>query len=203
MTTTLLRVLSAAAQQLGDLEVRSFALAEEADVRTALELLPEWSELVDLANACTDGLPQTIGERRFAIYRRLVVPGGQTREYYSEVAQGLGYDVEIDDVQELVPFQVSISAVEDYLFDDSFAFVAVIHAGEVTPRFFRTGVSVCGEPLCTSGNELLRCELDHLKPAHVLFLYAFDKPYTGYAPWSLEVPPPVELVLELPFPLIL
>lgn len=203
MTTTLLQVLSAAAQQLGDLEVRSFALADEADVRTTLELLSEWSELVDLANACTDGLPQTVAERRYAIYRRLVVPGGQTREYFAEVAQGLGYDVLIDDVQEVQAFRVEESTVETPLYDEDWAFVAIIHAGEVTPRFARTGISVCGEPLCTSGNELLRCELDHLKPAHVLFLYAFDKPYVGYSPWSLEVPPPVELELVLPFPTVI
>jgi hypothetical protein len=72
----------------------------------------------------------------------------------------------------------------------------------VTPRFARTGVSVCGEPLVTSGNELLSCELDRLKPAHVLFVYVFDKPYAGYAPWSFEVPASVSIALVLPLPTV-
>lgn len=202
MTTTLLEILRGAGELLGELEVRSLAIFEEMDVRTTLELLPEWAELVRLSDACTDGLPQTVPERRYSIFRRLVVPGGQTKEYFAEVARGLGYDVEVADVDELFAFVAEGSSAEDPDYDDSWAFVAEIHAGEITPRFARTGISVCGEPLVTSGNELLRCELDHLKPAHCLFLYVFDKPYTGYAPWNFEIPAALELRLVLPIPTV-
>lgn len=203
MTTRLLEILRAAGDLLGEIEVRSLDLFDEMDVRTTLELLPDWGELVHLADACTDGLPQTIQERRYSVFRRLVLTGGQTREYFAEVARGLGYDVELEDVEEFFAFRAEESSAEDPDYDDDWAFVARIHAGEVTPRFFRAGLSVAGEPLVTSGNELLRCELDHLKPAHVLFIYAFDKPYTGYAPWSFEVPTPVTLPLVLPIPTVI
>lgn len=198
--TTLQDLLRAEAELLAGVEVRSLDVHEEADLRTTVELLPEWAAWLGLAEDCTDGLPQTTLEQRFAAFRKLVTPGGQNRFHYSEVAQALGYDVEITDLVEFRAFLVETSAVEDPLYDDSWAFVLEVHAPEVTPRFARCGVSVCGEPLVTSGNELLSCTLDAIKPAHVLFLYAFDLPYSGYAPWSLEVPGPVALSLVLPIP---
>lgn len=198
--TVLQDLLRAAAEELADLEVRSLELLEEADVRTTVELLPEWAAWVDLAHDCHDGLPETGTEQRFAVYRKLVTPGGQSPFHYVEVAQALGYDVELEDLVEFVPFVVEASSVEDPLYDDSWAFVLEVHAPIVTPRFARTGLSVAGEPLVTAGNDLLSCTLDRIKPAHVLFLYVFDLPYVGYAPWSLEVPEPAPIALVLPIP---
>ena len=198
--TTLQDLLRAEAELLAGVEVRSLDVHEEADLRTTVELLPEWAEWLGLAEDCTDGQPQTKLEQRFAAFRKLVTPGGQNRFHYSEVAQALGYDVEITDLVEFVAFIAEASSAEDPCYDDSWAFVLEVHAPEVTPRFARCGVSVCGEPLVTFGNELLSCTLDAIKPAHVLFLYAFDLPYSGYAPWSLEVPAPVVLALLLPIP---
>lgn len=200
MTTTLLRVLRAPAELLAQLELRSLDLLEETDVRTTVELLPEWAEWLGLAEDCTDGLPQTTPEQRFAAYRKLTTPGGQNRFHYVEVAQALGYDVDLEDLVELLPFVAEGSDAEDPCYDDDWRFVLEVHAPEVTPRFARAGESVAGEPLVTFGNELLSCTLDNLKPAHVLFLYIFDKPYAGYAPWNFAAPTPVQLGLVLPIP---
>ena len=198
--TTLQDLLRAEAELLAAVEVRSLDVHEEADLRTTVELLPEWAEWLGLADDCTDGLPQTTLEQRFAAFRKLVTTGGQNRFHYSEVAQALGYDVEITDLVEFVPFVAERGRAGDPCYEDNWAFVLEVHAPEVTPRFARCGVSVCGEPLVTFGNELLSCTLDAIKPAHVLFLYAFDLPYSGYAPWSLEVTAPVALALLLPIP---
>lgn len=199
--TTLLALLRAPAQLLADLEARSRAIHEESDLRTVLELLPEWAQFLHLADDCTDGLPQTTAEQRYAAFRKIAVPGGQNRFHLSEVAKGLGYDVEIEDVEEVHPFVAEESSAEDPLYDDDWAFVAIVHAGEITPRFARAGISVAGEPLVTFGNGLLECTLDSIKPAHCFFLYVYDKPYTGYAPWNFAVPSSVALVVALPIPL--
>lgn len=198
--TRLQDVLRAAAELLAAVEVRSLALHEEADLRTTVELLPEWSRWLGLFDDCTDGLPQTTAEQRFAAFRKLVTPGGQNRFHYREVAQGLGYAVELEDLVEFEPFVAEASSAEDPCYDDDWRFVLEVHAPEVTPRFARAGESVAGEPLVSFGNELLRCTLDEIKPAHVLFLYVFDLPYLGYAPWNLHVPDPVPLPLVLPIP---
>lgn len=193
-------LLRAAGELLARAEERSLAIHDEADLRTSAELLPEWSAFVRLADDCDDGLPVTALERRFAVFRKLALPGGQNRFHFAEVARGLGYDIELSDIEELRPFLAESSQAEDPCYEDEAAFVAIVHAPEFTPRFARTGVSVCGEPLVTSGNDLLECTLDEIKPAHVLFLYLYDKPYTGYAPWNLETPPATPVALVLPIP---
>jgi uncharacterized protein YmfQ (DUF2313 family) len=193
-------LLAAQAELLAEVEVRSRDLHEEADLRTVLELLPEWAAFLDLANDCTDGLPETLVEQRFAAYRKVVLPGGQNRFHFAEVARGLGYDIDIQDIHEFFAFVVEASAVEDPIYDDAWAFVAEIHSTQVTPRFARAGLTVAGEPLVTFGNELLECTLDAIKPAHCLFLYVYDAPYVGYAPWNSAAPAPVALALQVPIP---
>lgn len=197
--TVLLDLLRAPAELLADVEERSLDLHDEADLRTVLELLPEWIEFLGLADDCTDGLPQTTTEQRYAAYRKIALPGGQNRFHLSEVAKGLGYDVEVVDI---VGFQAFVagSAAGDYLYGDDWAFAVEIHAGEVTPRFARAGITVAGEPLVTFGNGLLECTLDSIKPAHGFFLYVYDKPYTGYAPWSFAIPSSLPIRLVLPIP---
>lgn len=185
---------------LSDVEERSLALHEEADLRTVLELLPEWVAFLDLANDCTDGAPETALDRRLEAFRKVVLPGGQNRYHYSQVARALGYDVDIVDIVEGTAFEVEASSVEDPIDGDAFVFVAEIHAGVITPRFFRAGLSVAGEPLVTFGNHLLECTLDTIKPAHVVFLYFYDKPYVGYSPWNSAAPAPLALILRLPIP---
>jgi uncharacterized protein YmfQ (DUF2313 family) len=198
--TTLQDLLRALAELLAAVELRSLDLLEEADLRTTVELLPEWAAFVRLAEDCTDGLPQTTPEQRYAAYRKLVLPGGQNRFHVVEVARGLGYDVELADLVEFRAFVAEYSSAEEPCYDDAWPFVLEVHSSVFTPRFARTGESVCGEPLTSFGNELLSCTLEHVKPAHTHFLYVFDKPYVGYSPWSLEVPEPVALPLVLPVP---
>ena len=193
-------LLRAGAELLAAVEERSAAIHGEADLRTTLELLPEWAAFVRLASDCTDGLPQTIPEERFSIFRKVVTTGGQNRFHLAGVARALGYDVEVEDIEEPHAFIAEVSGAEDLASDDAWAFVAIVHAPEVTPQFARCGESVCGEALVTFGNELLECTLDAIKPAHTLLLYVYDRPYVGYAPWSLEVPAPVALPLVLPIP---
>lgn len=200
MTSTLLLLLRAPAELLAELETRSLAIHEESDLRTVLELLPEWSEFLRLAEDCTDGLPQTTPEQRYAAFRKVALPGGQNRFHLAEVARGLGYDVEVEDVEEVRAFVADGSDAEDPDYDDDWAFVAIVHAGEVTPRFARAGLSVAGESLVTFGNGLLECTLDSIKPAHCLFLYQYDKPYAGYAPWNFAVPAAARVALALPIP---
>ena len=197
--SVLLDLLRAQAELLADVEERSLDLHEEADLRTVLEVLPEWIEFLGLADDCTDGLPQTTTEQRYAAHLKIAKPGGQNRFHLAEVAQGLGYDVEVVDIVEFHAF-VAGSSAGDHAYDDDWAFVAEIHAGEITPRFARAGLSVAGEPLVTHGNGVLECTLDAIKPAHVHFLYAYDKPYAGYAPWNSAVPSTVPIPLVLPIP---
>jgi uncharacterized protein YmfQ (DUF2313 family) len=191
------RLFDAFAQVLAGVEVRALALLEETDVRTALELLPEWLELLDVFGDCNAGPPDTLAEQRFAAYVKLTLPGGQNAFHLSEVARLLGYDVDVEDFEEPTAF-VAGSSAGDLLYSDGWAFAVIVHAPIGTPRFARTGLSVCGEPLCSFGNEPLVCALERVKPAHVVLVFSFDKPYVGYSPWNVILPDAVELDVALP-----
>jgi uncharacterized protein YmfQ (DUF2313 family) len=197
--TVLGRFLRALASELELVEFRGQDVREEADLRTTKELLSEWEAFLGTRDDCPD-FDNTELERRFAVFRKYTSKGGQSIYHVVETAQALGYDVDVDDVVELKPFRCGISSCGDPLGSEEWAFVAEIHAPVQTPRFFRTGTSVVGEPLTSFGNDALVCTLDKIKPAHVLFLYRFDKAYAGYAPWHILFPSPVALPLSVPPP---
>lgn len=199
-SSTLGLLLRAYGEELGRVEFRGLDLVRESDVRGTHELLAEWEAWLRTREECPD-LGATDVERRFALLTRLVTPGGQNAFHYSEVAQLLGYDVDVEDFEGFQEFKVGISEVGDALSNEAWVFVVLVHAPTVTPIFFRTGLSSAGEPLTTGGNERLICELDRIRPAHVLFLYAFDKPYTGYSPWNIIGPTPATVGLLAPIPL--
>lgn len=200
MSSVLAKLLRAFASELGLVEFRGRDLEREADVRQTHELLGEWETWLRTREDCPE-LGATEIERRFACLVRLTTPGGQNAYHYSQVAQLLGYDIDVADFEELEEFRCGISAMGDALTNGGWKFVVIVHAPVVSPVFFRTGLSTAGEPLSTGGNDRLTCELDRIKPAHVLFLYSFDKPYTGYSPWHLIGPSPAVVRLVSPIPL--
>lgn len=196
---TFARVFRAFSEVLSDIEERATQLLAEGDVRTAVELLPEWAAELGLAEDCDAGLPDTVAEIRFSAYVKLTLPGGQNAFHLSEVARILGYDVGLEDFEEVAPY-VCGSSCGDPLYSDEWRFVVYVHAPVATPRFARTGLSVCGEPLCSFGNDLLECGLERVKPAHVLLLFVYDRPYIGYSPWNFIAPGPVALRLVVATP---
>jgi len=197
--TVLGRLLRAWASEFELVEFRAQDAREEADTRTTAELLPEWEELLGTLEDCPS-FDDVELERRFAVFLKYTMPGGQNAYHYSQVAQALGYDVDVEDLLEFDEF-TCVSECDDSLTQGEWKFVVEVHAPVQTPRFFTADLSVADEPLVVFGNEALTCALDLIRPAHVLFLYVFDKPYVGYAPWSLLVPAPAALGLACPNPL--
>lgn len=194
------RLLCALAEELARVEFRGLDLTREADVRRSVELLDAWEEWLRTAETCPEDTTPTSEQRRFACLVRLIEPGGQNAYHYSQVAQRLGYDVDVEDLEELREFRAGISVAGDSLSNGEWRFVVVVHAPVQTPIFARAGVSSAGDPIATGGNDRLACELDRIRPAHVLFLYSFDKPYSGFAPWNIVAPSPVAVPLVLPIP---
>lgn len=195
------RLLLGFARELELLDYRTQDLLAEADPRLTHELLPEWEAFLRTRIDCPD-LGATEIERRFAVLLRLAQPGGQSPFHYSEAARALGYEIAPEDFEALAPFRVGTSPCNYPLRDDQWAHVVLVHAPVVSPIFFRVGLSTVGEPLTTANNDRLECELDRIKPAHVLFLYAYDRPYSGFSPWSVLGPAPAEIRLAVPVPRI-
>lgn len=168
---TLTRLLLAWAGELARVDARAADLVEEADPRTASELLADWERVAGLPDPCVAafGVTQAAGERRAALVARLTAIGGQGAAYYVALAAALGYTITITEHR---TFTVK-SKVNDPLNDAEWRFAFSIHAPLDTVRHFtvRSGVN---EPLASWGNELLECVIRRLKPAHTHALFAYQ-----------------------------
>jgi uncharacterized protein YmfQ (DUF2313 family) len=82
--------LDALAQEFGRVDARMHNLRDEADPRTAVELLPDYERVHGLPDPCvTDTL--TADQRRNALVSKMTSLGGQSPAYFLAVLQRLGY----------------------------------------------------------------------------------------------------------------
>lgn len=175
------QLLHAFAEEPARLDGRAVALLEEADPLTALELLPDWERAVGLPDPCTP-ISDSVRERQLAVARRLAGIGGQTRDFFVELAALVGLEVEVEEFQ---PFAAG-SLAGDPAYDDDwrFAFAIVVlpeslqavGAARVDIAFFTAGQSSAGDPLHSFGSTSLECVVSRARPAHseVIFIYQFD-----------------------------
>lgn len=167
--SNLARLLSAFAAELARLDGRAHDLVEEADPRTAVELVADWERLLGLPDPCA-GQAVTLQERRERVVQKLTTLGGQSRAYFIAVAAALGFAITIEEFR---PFRASMSSAGDPVCDEDWWFVWRVHGPEQTIRDFRVSASVTGEPLRNWGNQILECVLARLKPAHTLVQFAY------------------------------
>lgn len=162
-----MKLLLAMADELARVHNRALDLIEEADPRTTFELLPDWERAFGLPEAC-GVLPDTLEERRNALVEKITRRGGQSPQYYIDVAALLGFTVTITEFDH---FTVG-SQVNDPIYDEEWNFVWQVNGPSETVRAFvvNSGVS---EPLADWGNDLLECVITRLKPAHTYVQFAY------------------------------
>lgn len=148
---------------------RAADLEEEADPRSAVELLGDWERVCGLPDPCSFFLAGTLAERRAAVVGRLAGHGGQSRRFYIELAASLGFPVTITEFR---PFLAGAGAAGDPACDESWRHAWQVNAPETTIREFTAG-SGAGEPLRTWGNFILECRITRAKPAHTLVQFTY------------------------------
>lgn len=165
--------LGASADGLARTDDRAAALIDEADPRSALELLPDWERVAGLPDACS-GLPETIRERQVALHLKIAELGGQSIPYFVAMGERLGFAIE---VTEFRPLEAGFGA-GDAAMDDAWA-----HAWRVevfldaadesfTPAVFTAG-SNAGDLLVGWGSLDLECVIRRAAPAHGTVLFAY------------------------------
>ena len=87
--------LLAHAEELARAHNRSVDLLDEADPRSALEMLEAWERVCGLPDECSGSFATTVAERRQAVVNKLTSRGGQSIAYFEALATALGYDVTI------------------------------------------------------------------------------------------------------------
>jgi len=167
--TNLDNLITAEAVELTRVDRRVADMITESYPLTSGELLPDWERVTGLPDPCV-GTPDTVQKRREAVNRKLGATGGQSINYYIDVAARAGYTVTIT---EYTPFRVGLNAMGDPLASEDWAYAWQVNAPAETVRVFRAGQGSAGEALRTWGNEILECALNQVKPAHTYLIFAY------------------------------
>jgi uncharacterized protein YmfQ (DUF2313 family) len=184
LTSVQMKVLEGLAVEFARIHQRDCDLLAESYPGTALETLTDWERICGLPDPCT-GTLGTIQERRAAILAKLAMRGGQSRQYYIDVAYALGFTITITEYQ---PFRVGKNRAGDYLAGEDWLFYWRVTSWEQNQKiyFFRTGQSVTRERLRSWGNALLECVLNAIKPAHTILHFAYQN---SWAVWDDKTDP--------------
>jgi uncharacterized protein YmfQ (DUF2313 family) len=187
--STLARAVDGLCQYWGFVDSRAADLLEiESDPRKTMEILPEWERAWGLPDPCFAS-PQTVEQRRRILVLWMTWMGGQSRQYFIDLMDWLGYPgIEI---QEFAPFMCGISSVGDsrslqdqqaqkhfrwYIGPPEQRFYWTVHVGQIGLNWFRAGSGQAGinHHLEFSIPEEAICLLQRWKPAHTSLIPDFS-----------------------------
>lgn len=162
------RVLQAIADEFARVDARGEDLINETDPRTALETLADWEAMLGLTAA------GSVSERQTAVAVKYTARGGQSRQFYIDLAATLGYTITIDEHRVLR----SGFRSGDRCIGDDWAYTWIVNivgvtAGSVTE--FRSGTARSGDRI--RGFESLDIEdvIRRAAPAHTIVLFAYEE----------------------------
>jgi uncharacterized protein YmfQ (DUF2313 family) len=176
LNAKLTEYLYAEAEELARIDNRTQDLVKERNTLYANELIDDHELDLGLPDECTRDLDLTLSERRSAANAKLTSTGGQSKEYFIDIAARYGY---VATVEEYTPFWCGIGACGDPIGPllNIFYWKLTIFTDE-TPIPFLCGTSVCGDSL-NKISELLEavfCYAFKYKPAHTQLLIATAGP---------------------------
>lgn len=164
------RLLRGLAVELARLDGRAVQLLEEADPRTASELLADLERVAGLPDPCVvaAGVTQGTAQRRASLMARLTTIGGQSAAYFTALAATLGYAVTISEFH----LQDVNDDVDALLYAPPWQFAWQVNAA-LASVFELTAIDTVDDALAAWGNTPLECVFNRLKPAHSTVLFAY------------------------------
>lgn len=167
--TAMTNLLTGIAQEFARVDLRAEDLIAETDPRFTNELLTQWEAVAGLPDPCGDELGNTVELRRQVLTYKVTNIGGQSRQFYIDIAARLGFTVTIT---EFTPYTVD-DDVDDSIYGQEWIFAWQVNAPAETVREMTVDSEVDGF-IRYWGNQILECNISRLKPAHthVLFAYA-------------------------------
>lgn len=144
-------------------------LIADAFPATANDMLPEWQAALGLPDPCAGPAPSIVQARQ-QVVARLTNSGGQSAPYFISFAAALGYAITITND---APFRCGQSHCGQHLGSQDWFFSWVISAPEYTSQPFLAGQSTAGDPLGSTGNAVLQCELETAAPAHTVLQFHY------------------------------
>lgn len=164
-------LLYATAEEFARIDERNEALLRELDPRGAVELLPEWERDYALPGPCIHSA-QSLVDRRNALVAKYRQIGEQSRQYFIDVAAGLGYAITITEYNAANPGpQTSYNGIP--LSGDAWNFVWQINAPATAVQARLYG-SRYGEPYRAFNVEILECTLRALAHDHRVLFFSYS-----------------------------
>ncbi|MDF7777859.1 DUF2313 domain-containing protein [Sphingomonas sp. AOB5] len=172
-TSWLARLLRGMAEEPARLDARMAQLEDEADPRTAFELLPDWERVLGLPDPCTPA-ETTIAARQAACWRKLAFQAGQTPAFYIEMAATLGFDIEIHEFDpDVDDFDGALTAL---ITDGRWRYVWRVHVLNAgTFSVFRMGDLFGGRFVEGDAALVLECVFRGAKPAHTHVIFSYPE----------------------------
>ena len=158
----------ATAGELARVDQRSDDLQNELDPSTATEMLTDWERVLGLPEDCTN-VVGTLSQRRAAAAAKYALVGGQSPQYYIDLAAKNGFEITITEFQ---LFTMG-SSMGDPITSEADIYSFQVNAPEETIRDFVSGGSQSGDRLREWGNEQLECLINKYKPAHTIATFAY------------------------------
>lgn len=166
----LTQLLSGLSIELARIDAAGWSLIEEADPRTSSALFADWLRVAGLPDECVTALSsdQSTAQLRAQLVGRLAMVGGQSIDYFTQLASTLGYQISISEYH-----AHSVNDDVEYpLFGLDWHFVWQVNAALNTVNEL-TVADTADDFLAAWGNTLLECVFRRLKPAHTLVLFSY------------------------------
>lgn len=162
-------LLTALAQEFARIDSRTEQLIDETDPRSLFEMLFGWEQWLGLPGDCS-APSNTLEQRRQAVWDLLTSTGGQSRQYFIDLAARLGYTITIT---EFFPHTV-LSPVNYPIYGSSWLYVWQVNAIDQGEEIrYMTVISGVDEALSTRDTNILECAINRLKPAHTRVIFNY------------------------------
>ncbi|MEW4983059.1 MAG: putative phage tail protein [Cycloclasticus sp.] len=155
------------AQEFARIDARVSDLIDETDPRSMFEMLYDWEQYLGLPDKCI-GQAETLEQRREAVLELLTSVGGQSRQYFIDLALKIGFVITII---EFDPFTVA-GSVNELIYGQNWQFAWQVNAPAETVTELTISSDV-NTALASWGNTRLECVLTRLKPAHTIILFSY------------------------------
>jgi uncharacterized protein YmfQ (DUF2313 family) len=142
-------------------------IAETFPCTVAAEMLPEWEATLGLPDCAPLG---TVQQRQQAVCAKFSMRGGQSIDYFVELAAAYGYTITIEQYS---AFRVDINRADEPLYGDGWDYAWTVVASAETVTYFSVDRSHVEEPLAWWGNAQLECLIEKYAPAHTIPMFEY------------------------------